>query len=237
MNRGPVNRGERDWEAFWGNVWYNLLHSLGVIAVLGIAGGIIWSFLAPSPPRPVVANPHTTIENSSNREPSQLNFSRDLLAGNKPCGTKSKKISDVSSCSLFGLQLGMGHHAVKHIIDSSGYFPRPSQMMPNCADKNEPNCASEYIYQGKDGFSLTVTFALRSPDEGLQANSIQMIFGPGGNPYFEPDGMRQIFAKIFGPPDGPSDGHHTWGGSEKGAAKITAYSYKGQYWVRLEHVK
>jgi hypothetical protein len=219
------------------NVW----HALGLLAVmgivLGVVGGILWGILVPSPPRPQAApTVSTDRETSSNREAMQINFNRELLSTSKPCAIKTKNLSDVSACSLFGLQLGMRLEVTKHVIDGSGYFRQPTKLVPNCTDKSDPKCAEGYIYQSNDGFTVQVNFVqLPSEAKTLFANRIQLIFGPGGNPYLDPATMRELLVKIFGPPDRTIGDHLMWGGPpSKDDAR--AYPHKGTYWVALQRL-
>jgi hypothetical protein len=79
----------RDWEKFWGTVWYNFFHALGLIAIvvviLFIAGGILWDIFRPRQPSPPS---HTPAANSgpteSMREAMQANFNKVLLPTPSP---------------------------------------------------------------------------------------------------------------------------------------------------------
>ena len=118
--------GEHDWEKFWGTVWYNLLHALGVAAVLSFAFGIVWSFFSDSKPSTSTrAVPQTDElkENLFDNQARRTVFSNKLMRESKPCARKNKGGSDVSACSVFGLKPGMSYELVKYTVDSSGYFP------------------------------------------------------------------------------------------------------------------
>src|SRR5262249_18442473 len=152
-----------------------------------------------SPP----GSPQTTTS-GQDRELMQKTFNRGLLNVAKPCAIKSKKFSEISDCSLFGLTLGMTFDEAKLIIDQSGYFPEKASItkIKGCHSRNDEACVG-YIFARKDGLSIIVDFdpSSEGDESRLAVSQIALWFDPGANPYFDLKVLRAIFIKLFGTPD------------------------------------
>lgn len=73
-------------------------------------------------------------------------------------------------------------------------------------------------------------------DERRTISRITLTFDSALNPYMDPEAMRPVFLKIFGPPDTSID-HAVWGDPHSNDPYIRAYSYEGRFWVSIENGK
>jgi len=222
MTTRKTGPGGVNWETFWNNVWYNVFHGLGLIAVIAVLVGLVWMLAQPTKTK--------TSEKTSEfpREVVQSNFNKALMAAPRPCAVKEKSGSDLTNCSLLGVKLGMSVDDVKNALDGSGYF-KPSSLNTICSDKSDNDCGG-FVRGDRDGLSATFRFG-----KSMAVREITLVFGSGIHPYYEPEALRGTFVKMIGAPDGTRAEHDSWGPlSGKDGASMRAYSYSGSYWVILE---
>lgn len=225
---------ERDWEKFWGTVWYNLFHVLGIVAVIAVAAAIAWETFGPAATSSlhVASRADYCAKKSASSEAQQTVTSINLLSPSTPCARKAGGSTDLSACHVFGLRPGMSDQQALAAIDSAGYFPCATTLQTN-DDKGKEKAPTASASQFKEGFSLLVEFAPAKPGEtsSWQASSIKLIIGPGGNPYFDPAVMRPTMRKLFGQPAASTETSDEWHGKEE---IIRAYSYKQNFWIVFE---
>jgi len=219
-------RTESEWHDFWSRAWWNLGNVLGLVSVVC---GFIWLgwWLLFGPPIPTAAPRVEHSQTSTQAQASRQSATNSLMTANqRPCAVKRRgeRVSDVKGCSLFRLRLGMGVNEVSEILESSGYFSHKAPLTNRC-DPEKGTCVhTHYIHQQRDGFSVTADFAPKHPkDKALILKQIALWFGPGTNPYYDPEGIRSTFVKVFGPPDASNPNSDNWGGYS--SAHIQGYTY------------
>jgi hypothetical protein len=223
---------KKDWDEFWNIAWTNLFHSLGIIVVLGYAGFMTWCLviaLTSQNSRSAAASPIS----ESSRAVTQATFHRGLLAVQKPCAVKNKKSSNVESCSVFGLRLGMSLDEAKQTLEGSGYFHDEPSVAGSCHD-SATHCN---IYGHADAFTVLVSFSPAYPGDNklFSASEIVLRFKVAVIPYLNAQSMRATFVKLFGVPDLITETDDIGGDlSRKNGAMIHAYGYEGDFWITME---
>ena len=218
---------ESEWSLFWNRAWINLLHIFGLVTAVG---GFVWFgwWLLFGPSIPTGSRCVECSQVSTQLQASRQTATNALITTDqRPCGIRRRgeRVSDVKGCSLFRLRLGMGVNEVGEILENSGYFSRKAPLTSRC-DAEKGTCLyTHYIYQQRDGFSVTADFAPKqSKDKSLILKQIALWFGPGTHPYYESEGIRATLVKVFGPPDTSSpNGSDNWGGYS--STHIQGYTY------------
>lgn len=231
------------WQQFWERVWVNLFHTLALVCVVG---GFVWLgwwlFFGPtSPPSSPSARVETArveyVQISTTEQAALQNVFNALITTDKrPCGLKRKgeKLTDVRGCSLFRLRLGMTVDEVNRALEQSGYFPSKAVLINQCKPEKEKTCVhTHFIFRQRDGFSVTADFSPQETDDkSLTLKQITLWFGPGSNPYFEPENVRSTFVKVVGPPDETINNNDNWGGYS--GTFLSAFISERRYHISLQ---
>ncbi|MBJ7535458.1 hypothetical protein JDN40_15220 [Rhodomicrobium vannielii ATCC 17100] len=223
----------------WERVLLSTLYSLGVLGLVGFSVWLAWSSLndkkslVPASVRSYVA---TSDGATLDRDAVKENFRRLLFSGAKPCAVREKKISDISACSVFGIQLGDSFSFVKRTVDGSGFFTEPATLHETC--RNGRKQCQQRLHISNGNFTLSVEFEPEdvNPEDHMTASKITAILSPKDNPYATAQSLKPAFVALFGRPDRSEDGKDYWGGPS--ADTIQLYGFDEKLWVVFQkHTK